>query len=516
MNIGELLVLNSNRYPEKTAIVQGEKKLSYRELNNRVNRLAYHLMDMGVQKGDAVGFMLLNSAEFAEIYYATQKIGALAVPMSFRLVPREVKYILDNAKCKVFFYGAALAGQVEPVKSDLATVTQTICVGEAVPGETYSYDALTKEGNASEPEVVLHSQDRARIQFTGGTTGRPKGVVHTHRSTFMVCVSGLLAQRICDSSETMLNHVPMFHSAGLNLLNMCIAVGGKLVIVETFDPEQIMGIIQKEGATYLCLLPPVTYLRLMDLPEFKNFDTRSITKLLTAAGNLPAKVALKIFDAFPNATLLYGYGLTESGPTGTLHRISREMVESDPGKLKSVGPEMPFVELRVVDDNGNEVAPGEIGEAIFRSPMNMECFFEQPELTAETIIDGWVHSGDYVRKDPADGLVYYMDRKKDMIKSGGENVYAKDVELIILEHPAVENCAVIGLPDPKLDEAVTAVVKFHAGASATEEEIIEICKKNLASFKKPRRVIVVDEFPLDAIGKIRKFKLRERYSAELQ
>jgi long-chain acyl-CoA synthetase len=262
------------------------------------------------------------------------------------------------------------------------------------------------------------------------------------------------------------------------------------------------------------LMPPATYIRLMDIPRLKDFDTTSVLKLITAAGTLSQPTVLRILDTFPKASILYGWGLTETGPTGTVNWITRTMAETEPEKLKSIGREFPFAEVRVVDEQGQEVPVGEVGEGIIRAPSIMEGYFEQPALTAQAIQDGWVYTGDLIKKDEQ-GFFHFADRKKDMIKSGGENVYAQEVERVILSHPAVENCAVIGVPDPKFSEAVMAVIKLRQGASATSEEIIEHCRKDLSSYKKPRRVIFVDGFPLDSVGKIQKYKLREQFGKEV-
>jgi acyl-CoA synthetase (AMP-forming)/AMP-acid ligase II len=510
MNVGDLLVLNAGRYPKKTAMVYRGRRFTYLEFNQRVNRLAHNLMDLGVRKGDRVGYMFFNSNQSAETFFATQKIGALAVPMSFRLVSREVKWILDNASCKAFVYGDAFKEVVEPVKEEFETVELEICSGKSCPSGAEDFERLCTEGTAEEPGVEVGFEDWARIQFTGGTTGLPKGAVHTHRSSLFTCITGLIRMSISEPSEVMLNQVPMFHNTGVSHLLFSVATGACFVIVETFDPVEILKLIEEERGTYLCLLPPVTYLRLMDVPNLEDFDRSSVRKLLTSAGSLPQSVVMRLYDTFPDAVLLYGWGLTETGPGGGLHRIPRSMVENEPEKVKSVGLETPFLQVRVVDGQGRDVGPGEVGEAIIRSPSNMEGYFGQPELTAQTIKDGWVYTGDLVKKDE-DGYIYIVDRKKDMIKSGGENVYAQEVEAIILTHPSVENCAVIGVPDPVFQEAVMAVVKLREGAKATEEEIIDHCKKSLSSYKKPRRVDFVEGFPLDSIGKIQKFRLREQY-----
>jgi len=467
-------------------------------------------MDLGVQKGDRVGFMFYNSNQFAEAFYSVQKIGGVSVPLNFRMVPREVKWTLDSARCKFFAYSEACAKQVDPVKKDFATVEHLIYSGQEAPDGEHHFESFTNDGPAEEPGGKVELEDRAHIQFTGGTTGFPKGAVHTHRSSIFTSISSLISMRFSEPSEVQLNQVPMFHSAGLNLLNMNTATGGTFVIVETFDPLEILRLIDQERATFLLLMPPPTYIRLMDTPNIKDFDTSSVTKLLATAGAISRPIVLRLFNTFPNAVLLYGWGLTETGPGGTIHRITRSMTENEPEKMVSVGMQMPFVEVRLVDGTGRDVPIGQTGEAITRGPLNMEEYFDQPELTAQTIKDGWVYTGDLLKRDE-EGYFYFVDRKKDMIKSGGENVFAVEVEGVILSNPAVEDCAVIGVPHPKFQEAVMAVVKLREGLKATEAEIIEHCRQHLSSYKKPLRVIFVEGFPTGGSGKIQKFRLREQY-----
>lgn len=295
------------------------------------------------------------------------------------------------------------------------------------------------------------------------------------------------------------------------MIGISVLSGGGFAIVETFDPLEILRLIDQEQATYLALTPPGAYIRLLDVPEVKDFNTTSVRKLAASHGVLTKSLMLRLFDTFPNARLFFAYGLSEASSLGSTDWITRSMVEKDLDRIHSVGREFPFLEMRLVDDAGREVPVGKMGEAIIRGPMIMQGYFDQPDLTAQTIRNGWIYTGDLLRKD-RDGFFYYMDRKKDMIKSGGENVFAPEVEAAIASHPSVEMCTVIGLPDPVLAEAVTAIVKLRSGTTAGEEEIIVHCKKTLASYKKPRRIIFVENFPVSETGKIQKFKLRKQYS----
>jgi acyl-CoA synthetase (AMP-forming)/AMP-acid ligase II len=509
-NIGDLLILNAGRYPDCTALVHKTERFSYRELNQQVNRMAHHLLSLGIQKGDRVGFMFFNSVQIVQIFFATQKIGALAVPVNFRLIPKEVKFILDHSRCKAFAYGEACSSQVDPVKKEFSTVEQLIFSGRNCPVGEHHFETFTGSGCTEEPGVIVEEEDRSVILYTGGTTGVPKGAVYSHRSFLWLNLSGLIRTNATDPDHVKLMQLPLFHMNGLSSLTQSIAVGGKFVIVDAFDPQEMLRLIETERVTYIFLLPAESYFRLLDVPNIKDFDLASITFLGLAVGVFSKTLMLKLFDTFPNGNISWGWGSTESG-CGIFGSISRELVEQDSERLFSLGKEMPFLSVRLVDDEGKDVPVGEIGEAIVQGPMTFREYFDQPEQTAQTIRNGWTHTGDLLRKDE-DGYYYFVDRKKDMIKTGGENVFAVEVEGAISKHPSVEQCAVIGVPDPRFGEGIMAVVKLRPGMSATEEEIIEHCRQHLASYKKPRKVAFVESFPMASGIKIQKFKLREMFS----
>lgn len=511
INVGYLLTLNANRYPNKTALLYKGRRFSYREINDRVNRLAHSFMDLGITKGDKVGFMFPNCNQIVELLFALFKIGAIAVPLNHRLVSQEIKYLVDTAECKVFVYSDIYADKVAEVKQEFTTVKILISSGETFSGE-YSYEQLCTHQDNTEPNVAVLGSDLSRIQFTGGTTGRSKGVMRTHESDIFQTISIMTQNKMgANPDEVVMVQCPLHHQGGMSWLLSAIATGAEFVFCDVFNPEDILKQIQDYKVTYLLLLPPVTYLRLYDVPNLKTFDLSSVKYVQMSAGGTSPDIIFKTYDAFPNCEVNYGWGQTESG-AGTNIVLTRELVRTQPEKTKSIGKAMPLIELRIVDEEGKDVPVGEVGECIARGPSVMSGYYNQPELTAKALKDGWVSTGDMFRQDK-EGYFYIMDRKKDMIKTGGENVFAQEVESVIRSHSAIQDCAVIGVPDPVLGEAVMAVVKLRTGCAITLEEIQELCKSQLSSYKKPRYVDFVDYFPIDSAGKIQKFRLREIYQA---
>lgn len=508
-NLGYLLTLNANQYPEKTALVYKNQRFSYRELNEKVNRLAHSMMDLGITKGDKVGYLFPNCNQIVELLFALLKIGAVAVPLNHRLISREIKCLLDSAECKAFVYSDIYAEKVEEVKGQFNTVKLLICSGKHTSDE-YSFEQLGCHEKKHEPEVCVEENDLSRIQFTGGTTGRSKGVMRTHKSDLFQTISVMTQNKMGASlGEVVLTQSPLHHQGGVSWLFSVVAAGAQLVISDVFDPELILKQIQDYRVTYLMLLPPSTYLRLFDIPNFKNFDLSSVRLVQMSAGGTSPEILLKTYEAFPNCEINYGWGQTESG-AGTGHVLTREMAVNLSPRIKSVGRAMPFFEIRIVDEQGKDVQIGEAGECIVRGPSVMLGYYSQPELTAKAIKDGWVYTGDIFRQDE-EGYYYLLDRKKDMIKTGGENVFAQEVEGVIRSHPAIQDCAVIGIPDTVFGEAVMAVIKLRTGWTLTAEEVKKHCKSQLSSYKKPRYIEFVESFPVDSAGKIQKYRVREMY-----
>ena len=362
-------------------------------------------------------------------------------------------------------------------------------------------------------EPILYMQEHAlsRIQFTGGTTGVSKGVMRSHHNDISEIVSVMMSSKMgANSDEVVLVQCPMDHHGGHSWFVSVMGAGGTLVLCDSFKPDEILSLIEKERITYLLLLPPSTHLRLMNSPNFHKYDVSSVRLVQSAAGSTTVEITKKIYAAYPNCQMNYGWGQTESG-TGLSIILTLEMAEKELPEIKSIGKPMPFIEMKIIDANNDEVAIGEVGECIVRGPSIMMGYYNQPDLNAEVFLeDGWLRTGDMMKKDER-GFFYLMSRKKDMIKSGGENVFAQEVADIIRKHEKVEECIVFGIPNKKLGEAVMTVVQLHSGCTLTLDELQAHCKSYLSSYKKPLYLDFIEEFPMNDAGKISKYKLVEKY-----
>lgn len=504
-DVGHSLTVSAEKYPKKIALIFQEEKVSYAMLEQRVNRLANNLMELGIVKGDRVGYIFPNCIQLVELYFAIQKIGAVAVPMNHRLTYGELKILLETSECKALVYSSTYDGMVKKLKVDLHSIKIFIRAGD-MGGTDYNFEQLRSQGDSNEPGIKIRPDDLSRIQHTGGTTGLPKGVMRTHEAELFQNVSNMIQSKVgASADEVIYNQSPMHHQGGMIWLLASVFTGATLVIGSSFEPHRILDGIESYRVTYLNILPPSAYLKLLEVPTIKSYDLSSVRMVNTGAGVSSEEIIHRIFDLFPNCEINYGWGQTETG-VGTNNILSR----SDVGKSKSVGRAAPFVELRIVDEQGHSVEVGEIGECIAGGPTIMAGYYKQPELTAAVYKDGWIYTGDMLSKDQ-DGFYHMAGRKKDMIKSGGENVFAREVEYVIRNHHAIQECAVIGVPDRYLGEAVAAIIKLRDGYVLTVKEVQEYCKERISSYKKPRFILFVDNFPLDDTGKVKKAKLREIY-----
>jgi fatty-acyl-CoA synthase len=495
----DLLNKQSELRPEKVALIDAAsgRESTYALLNQRASRCAEYLRDeMGVKAGEPVAILAHNSSDYIEVLYACAKIEAILVPLSWRLAPPELDFILADCRPTVLIYDA-------PFRETVAELGQrpeggTISLGAGDYGATPYEQALAASSGET---VVMPARDPREtwsILYTSGTTGRPKGVLQT----FDMALHNMLNIGLpidLNSSDTTLNVLPFFHTGGLNLyLNPTLIVGGTAIIQRTFEPEETLRLLAERASVFFGV--PAVYLFLSQHPDFTSTDLSGVRSW--TAGGAPMPVTLLQAYAKQGIRIRQGFGMTETGPTVFL--IDEENALSKAG---SVGKPQLYVDVRIVDGQGRDVANGEAGELLVRGPAVTKGYWELPDVTAETIRDGWLHTGDVARRDE-DGYYYIVDRLKDMYISGGENVYPAEVEAVLHSHPAVVEAAVVGVPHERWGEVGKAVVVPKPGERPTEAELLEFCNRKLARYKVPNSVAFVEALPRNAAGKVSKTYLR--------
>ena len=505
MDVGQILTLTTNKFPERTAILFEEKRFTYQQFNGRVNQLAHSLLKMGLKKGEKVASLLFNSNHFVEAYFATAKAGGIFTPINFRFAPEEVRYILNHSDARFFIFGEEFSGLVETIRPKLTKVEFFISVRDGAVKGYLDYEALLKESENTEPAVRLSEKDKCQLMYTSGTTGRPKGALITHGNILWNLINNIMG-REDKEGEVSLVIGPLYHTAALNNhFTVRVALAGTSILIKRFEPKRVMEIIEKEKVNVISGAPAMYHL-LLALPDVERYDTSSITKCTSGAAILPDESREKLLKLFPNAKGVYDvYGCTEASPNITILKA-----EDSLRKRECVGPPLPFLEVRIVDDQDRDVPAGEVGELICRGPNVMKGYYKNRKATREALRGGWLHTGDLARLDE-EGFVYIVDRKKDMIVSGGENIYPREIEEVLYHHPKIQEATVIGVPDRLWGESVKAIVVLKKGETMKEEEVIEYCKNHLASYKKPKSVEFVEDLSRNPSGKVLKTALREKY-----
>ncbi|MGQ9694419.1 MAG: acyl-CoA synthetase [Thermodesulfobacteriota bacterium] len=502
INVPYFLLRNVHEHPHKIALIFGEKRYSYKVFNERVNRLANALLLMGVSKGDKVSYLLPNCSEFAEISFALSKIGALSVPLNFRLKEEELKYIIDNSDSSFFFFGSEFREVARKLIPQLEKVKKSLEVGEGS-----DYENLFNDSSPEEPKIEVKEDDEHSIMYTSGTTGFPKGVVHTHKSRLWNSLN-MLVDTGLRQTDIFAITTPLFHiAAGHTMLLSTIFIGGTVIIFSSFTLPDFLAAISQEKITAFFAVPTM-FQRMIDHPQFSVYDLSSVRLLFTGGAITPPELKERIRKSFPSATLDDLMGLTEGGPLTTFlpHRDALR-------KPGSVGRAHFSQMVRVVNEKGEDVKGDEVGEIIVKGPAVMKEYYKNPEATAKALRDGWLYTGDLARVDE-DGYQYLAVRRADLIISGGENIYPVEVERVLLGHPAVQEAAVIGIKDKEWGEKVMAVIVLKEGKKITEEEIINFCKERLASYKRPRQVAFVEELPKNQLGKVLYKELRNHFDPE--
>lgn len=512
MNIGKLLTKTARTFPDRPAIVHGPKKLTYAQFNSRTNKLANALHRLGMRQGDNIALLQYNYPEMIESMFACFKAGYGAVPINWRLHPKEFSFIIDHSDAKAVIFSPEFNEEILRVRERFPGVRHLITLSDAA-GELIDYKDLVSGGSDHFLEADVHPDDLAWLFYTSGTTGMPKGAMLTHRNLLSMTMS--FCADMCPGfgpDDVILHAAPLSHGSGLYALPN-IGKGALNVILESksFDPELIFKTVQDYRVTNMFGAPTMIK-RMIESPALKNYDLTSMKSLIYGgAPMLIEDLKQAMLTLGPCLVQLYGQG--ESPMTITYLPHIDHVLNGSPEQMRrlaSAGFPRTDVEVKIVDPHDREVSPGEMGEIVTRSDLMMKGYWRNPEATADTLRNGWLHTGDMGYMDEK-GYVFIMDRLKDMIISGGENIYPREIEEVLIQHPAVREVAVIGIPDPAWGEAVKAVVSLVAGVSAGEKDLISYCKEHLASYKKPRSVDFVDDLPKNNNGKIVKKELRARY-----
>ena len=508
MNWSEVLERNADWYPEKECLVGLGGRTTYKELQKRTNSLAQGLIDLGLGNGDIVAVLLYNCCEYLEITFAVNQIGAVWLPLNFRLVGQEFQFILENAEAKALITEGEFVPTISSLRGDLPDLKHTLVLGGDAPDTWVDYEGLIeKNRGATPPHAEVGLDDLHRLMYTSGTTAHPKGVMLTYGNLYWKNIGHVLTFGITDEDRTLVVG-PLYHVGGMDLPGTgTLYSGGSLVILKKFDPVEVLKAIDEEKVTNLWLSPAMTIM-LFNEPSFDQYDVSSVRFIIDGGEKMPQALIGQFRQKFPNAWFADAYGLTETVSGDTFLAKDRML-----NKIGSVGKPVPHLRVRVVDGEGRDSAPNELGEICLKGPKVFKGYWKNPEATAEAIKDGWFHTGDIGTLDP-EGCLYIMDRKKDMIISGGENIASPEVERVIYELPAVLEAAVIGISHPKWLEVPKAYVVLKKGKSLSEAEIVAHCTAKMAKFKVPKEIAFIDELPRNPSGKVLKRELRAMHMGQ--
>ena len=493
MNIAQHLERAARHFPDRPALVFEGRAITYAALQERVDRTAHALRALGLARGDRVGLFLPNIPEFAIAYLAIQKVGGIAVSANVMLTPTELGYLLQDSGARVLFTGAALVNSWQPLASDLQVI---VCEGE-VPGYP-TLQALTADPAEPFPAVEMAPDDPAAILYTSGTTGKQKGATLSHGNLVSNAFAGVHVQGITPDDRLLL-FLPLFHVFGQNaILNTSLAAGAAVVLQRRFDPRETLATIERDRVTMFFAVPTI-YIALLNA-GVDPAPLASVHYYFSAAATMPVEIANR-WRATHGRPIMEGYGLTETAPFASYNHIWQH-------KPGSVGTPIENVEVKVLDPDDNDLAPGTWGEICIKGPNVMLGYWNRAEESAQALRGGWFHSGDIGYMD-ADGYIFLVDRVKDMINSAGFKIWPREVEEVLFAHPAIAECAVVGLSDDLKGEIPAVFVVLRDGADLTADELEAFCRQQLATYKIPRRIEFVASLPKNATGKILKRALRD-------
>ncbi len=506
--LGQMLSTHARLQPGRIAARDLERAMTFREWNDRACRLANGLLALGLAEGDRIAVLAYNRVEWAEIYAATAKAGLVAVPINFRLTGPEILYILEDSGAAALIVDAPLVDVIDGIRDAVdLPAGRVLRIGpDAAPAGYAAYEALIAGAAAAEPQVAVNPEDPWCLMYTSGTTGRPKGAIRGHRGMAMLALMTEVELSLRRRDNALLV-MPMCHANSLNFFTAFVYCGAAVTIFsrKSFDPALCLRTLGEAGATFTSLVP-TQYSMLLEVPETERGAASfgQVEKLMISSAPALPETKRAIMEMFPNSGLFELYGSTEAGWVTMLHP------DEQFDKLGTVGREVVgSAPIRLLDDDGREVPDGEPGELYSCSPYGFDGYWNNPEKTAEAFRGSYLTVGDIALRD-ADGFIRLIDRKKNLIISGGENIYPSEIEAVLGGHPAVRDVAVVGRPDPKWGETVQAAVVLRAGRRVTEDELIAWAKDRLAGYKRPREILFLsaDEMPRNATGKILHRELR--------
>ena len=506
MKITQCLRRNALIKGHDVALICGSEKLTWSELANRSARLAALLTALDLGKGQSVAMLADSCIEYFEFHFGVLWAGGMMVPLNTRLSDPELNEILADADTQILIAAPPYLERARALVTK-STSTKLIEIGAADVAVDY-HQLMARQSPIN--DVEQDSSEIAALVYTGGTTGRAKGVALSHGN---IVANALVAMNTMEFHADMiyLHATPLFHTAGSGRVFSTAITGGRGVILPKFDERQVLQAVAEHKITHLLLVPTMIN-RLVNHPDFDNTDLSSLTNISYGASIMPEALLKLVMNKLPGVRFTQSYGMTELSPSAAyLPPQYHTLSGPNSGKLTSIGIPVHSAEIRIADEQDREVARGQVGEIQVRGPMVMQGYWKQPELTAQTLKGGWMHTGDAAYMDD-DGFIFLVDRFKDMIISGGENVYSGEVENALYEHQAVKECAVIGIPHPEWGESVHAIVVLHPGAESDSDELIAHCRERIAGYKVPRSISFRDQpLPLSATNKIHKPTLREQY-----
>jgi acyl-CoA synthetase (AMP-forming)/AMP-acid ligase II len=509
MLISDIVRYKARHQADRTALIFEDQSWTYAQLDDRVAALSRGLLTLA-SPGDRVAILSENLPEYVECYYGVPRAGMCLTFINYRLHPREIAWLVDHSEASVFITEPKYLPTVAEIRDQTPSVRHVVVIGEGAEADV-SYESVLEAGRRStaEPDNV-DEKSIAWLLYTSGTTGVPKGAMLSHRNLIASVLNSAAVQGL-DREAVTLFPWPLYHVAGFSIPVGHLG-GGTIVLMRAYDPIAYLQHIDRYRATEISGAPTMLNM-LLQQPEIDDFDLGSVKKIGYGAAPMPAELLRKAMKRFEGADFQTVFGMTELA--GNITYLTpddhRHALAEQPEMLTSNGQAMPLATARVVDDEDKEVPPGEVGELVVQGDQVTEGYWRNPEATETAFQGGWFHSGDLARIDEA-GYLYIVDRKKDMIITGGENVFPREVEEVLYEHPAISELAVIGVPEETWGESIVAVVCPREGVSLTPEELIEFCKERLASYKKPRYVTFVDEIPRNPSGKVLKRELRDRFS----